>query len=129
MSRVHAELPCVGGDWTFADDGGFLQSYHGCNERHRSYPPDLRPRLDPALSYLTISGTSMASPHVAGAVALCIASGSCAGLSPAEIIAKFVADARAYNESRKGRGYGFLGDPLRPIAGEYYGYLIRASLY
>ena len=38
----------------------------------------------------TISGTSMAAPHVAGAVALCINSGGvggpCAALGPAEII-------------------------------------------
>ena len=25
--------------------------------------------------------------------------------------------------------YGFVGDPLRPISGTYYGYLIRAGLY
>jgi hypothetical protein len=26
-------------------------------------------------------------------------------------------------------GYGFQGDPLRPITGEYYSYLIRAGHY
>ena len=33
----------------------------------------------------------------------------------------------AYNQATP--GYGFQGDPLRPISGKYYGYLIRAGLY
>lgn len=33
------------------------------------------------------------------------------------------------NTATKNRGYGFQGDPLRPITGKYYGYLIRAALY
>jgi hypothetical protein len=33
------------------------------------------------------------------------------------------------NQRRKGSGYGFQGDPLRPIPGKYYGYFIRAGLY
>ena len=69
----------------------------------------------------------MASPHVAGTVALCIASGPCAGLTPPQIVQKIVADAAAYNQANP--GYGFLGDPLEPITGKYYGYLIRAGLY
>jgi subtilisin len=75
------------------------------------------------------SGTSFASPLVAGTVALCIYSGPCAGLTPAQLVKMIVADAAAYNNSRKGTGYGFQGDPLRPISGKYYGYLIRAGLY
>jgi hypothetical protein len=65
----------------------------------------------------------------AGTVALCLASGSkpCAGLTPKEIVAKVVSDAAAYNTANP--GYGFTGDPLRPIEGKYYGYLIRAGLY
>ena len=69
----------------------------------------------------------MASPHVAGTVAVCVASGACAGLTPPQIVQKIVADATAYNTANP--GYGFLGDPLRPISGKYYGYLIRAGLY
>jgi subtilisin len=38
-----------------------------------------------------------------------------------------VADAAAYSQANP--GYGFQGDPLRPISGRYYGYLIRAGLY
>jgi serine protease AprX len=75
----------------------------------------------------TASGTSMASPHVAGTVALCIFSGGCAGLSPPQIIQKIRSDAAAYNLAHP--DYGFLGDPLRPVTGKYYGYLIRAALY
>jgi subtilisin len=73
------------------------------------------------------TGTSFAAPHVAGAIALCISTGTCAGLSPAQIIQKMRADAEYYN-GRK-RGYGFVGDPLRPVPGKYYGYLIHAAEY
>jgi subtilisin len=73
------------------------------------------------------SGTSFASPLVAGVAALCIASGPCAGLTPPQIIQKLVSDAAAYNTANP--GYGFAGDPLRPQAGKYYGYLVRAALY
>ena len=73
------------------------------------------------------SGTSFASPLVAGAAALCIAGGPCAGLTPAQIMQKLVSDAAAYNTANP--GYGFAGDPLRPQAGKYYGYLVRAALY
>jgi subtilisin family serine protease len=73
------------------------------------------------------SGTSFASPFVAGTVALCIASGPCAGLTPAQIVQKIVADAAAYNAANP--GYGFVGDPAHPLAGKIYGNLIRASIY
>jgi subtilisin family serine protease len=78
-------------------------------------------------TYAISSGTSFASPLVAGTVALCIASGPCAGLTPAQIIQKIIADAAAYNNAHP--EYGFVGDPLRPIEGKYYGYLIRAAKY
>jgi subtilisin len=79
------------------------------------------------VGYEIESGTSMASPHAAGTVALCIASGACAGLTPAQIIQKIVSDAAAYNTANS--GYGFVGDPLRPQPGKYYGFLIRAASY
>jgi subtilisin len=69
----------------------------------------------------------MATPHVVGTVALCIFSGGCASLTPPQIIQKMRSDAAAYNNANP--GYGFVGDPLRPVTGKYYGYLIRAGLY
>jgi subtilisin family serine protease len=72
----------------------------------------------------TISGTSMASPHVAGLVARCIDAGSCAGLTPARIIAKLRADAAAQPADQ-----GFLGDPSHPVAGKYYGNLAHDTGY
>jgi subtilisin family serine protease len=66
----------------------------------------------------TISGTSMASPHVAGLVARCIDAGPCAGMTPARIIAKLRADAAARPADQ-----GFLGDTSHSVAGKYYGNL------
>jgi subtilisin len=77
--------------------------------------------------YGTMSGTSMASPHMAGHVALCISAGPCAGLAPAQIISRMRSDADAYNTTNT--GYGFTGDPRRPVSGRYYGYLSSAKSY
>jgi subtilisin len=77
--------------------------------------------------YGVLSGTSMATPHAVGTVALCIFSGGCAGRTPAQIIQKIRSDAAAYNNANP--DYGFVGDPLRPVSGRYYGYLIRAGMY
>ena len=73
------------------------------------------------------TGTSFAAPAVSGLVALCIANGQCAGLTPRQIVAKIVEDAATYNADNT--GYGYEGDPLRPIEGRYYGWLPSASLY
>jgi subtilisin len=68
--------------------------------------------------YKTISGTSMASPHVAGTAALCIAVGKCSG-TPAQVISKLRTDAAAQPAS-----YGFAG-----VSGRYYGNLVFAGGY
>ncbi len=75
----------------------------------------------------TGSGTSFAAPIVTGTVALCIYSGPCAGLPPAQIVSKIVADAAAYNTANP--GYGFSGDPLQPELDRFDGYLIYAGQY
>jgi subtilisin len=73
------------------------------------------------------SGTSMASPHVAGEVALCLGEdgspGPCAGLTPSQIVSAMRADAA--NAASQGLG-GFTGDPAHAYANRWYGYLGRA---
>jgi subtilisin family serine protease len=77
----------------------------------------------------TYYGTSQAAPHVAGAVALCLNDGGvpgpCAGLTPAQIITQ-LRGAAAANATLAN---GFKGDPLRPVAGKYFGDLVSAGLY
>jgi subtilisin family serine protease len=73
-----------------------------------------------------LSGTSMAAPHVAGSVALCLGDeanpGPCAGLTPAGIIDRMRADAAAH--SAEVPAFGFLGDLATPVVGRFYGSLV-----
>ena len=78
----------------------------------------------------TKSGTSMAAPHVAGTVALCLRSeGSCSGATtPADIINRLLTDAQA--RDKNDGAYGFSGDPTTsPTSGRYYSYLTYAGDY
>ncbi|MBW3644198.1 MAG: S8 family serine peptidase, partial [Actinobacteria bacterium] len=83
----------------------------------------------PSNRYVARSGTSMAAPHVAAVVALCLgeggAAGPCSGLKPAQVIAKVRSDAAAHNTPAN--GYGFSGDPFRQFPGRSYGHLVWAS--
>jgi subtilisin len=73
--------------------------------------------------YNAISGTSMASPHVAGTAQLCIA-GPCAGMTPSQVMARLRSDAAARTAA-----YGFRDDPNSPSGSRYYGYLEYAGGY
>ena len=79
--------------------------------------------------YNTTSGTSMATPHLAGSIALCLGSegvsGPCAGLTPAQIIQKLRSDAQGHATLTN----GFKGDPLRSVSGKYFGYLVEDGDY
>jgi subtilisin len=72
------------------------------------------------------SGTSGAAPLISGTIALCIVDGRCKG-TPGDVMRTVLSDAERYNHAHQ--GYGFSGDPLRPIEGKYFGYLIRTALY
>jgi subtilisin len=78
----------------------------------------------PGNSYATLSGTSMASPHVAGLVSLCLSSGRCSG-PPAEIIQQVRSAASLH--STLVPSYGFAGDPNSPVFGAYFGHLAYAA--
>lgn len=71
--------------------------------------------------YAYMSGTSMAAPLVSALAARCYAKGVCSSNNSTEM-GKIVANSINYNAAN--RNYGFSGDPLRPVRGKYFGYLV-----
>ncbi|MGI8631662.1 MAG: S8 family serine peptidase [Solirubrobacterales bacterium] len=69
----------------------------------------------------TLSGTSMAAPHIAGHIALCKTAGGCTGNTPGSVISELTAT------SLGDTSYGFQGDPGNPVGGRYYGWLARVG--
>jgi subtilisin len=76
--------------------------------------------------YNTAHGTSFSSPVVAGSVARCIYSGMCQG-DGSSVMKEFRAAVEGYNQENQ--QYGFIGDPLRPASGKYYGYLTTTATW
>jgi subtilisin len=97
-----------------------------------TWPTKLTPLSGNPTGYNTISGTSMASPHVAGTAALCIASssttGKCSG-GPSDVISDLRSDAQA--KTTQTSSYGFAEDPrnITTTGSKYYGFLEFAGGY
>jgi len=77
--------------------------------------------------YSVESGTSSSAPMVTGVVAQCVSAGPCRGLTPAQTIARIVADARRYNDAHP--AYGYDGDQRHEHGGRHYGDVAYAGRF
>jgi hypothetical protein len=71
-----------------------------------------------------LSGTSMAAPHVASVAARCYRAGVCRDEAGSEM-KRIMTLTEEFN--RANPGYGFEGDPLRPLPDKVYGYLVYGN--
>lgn len=80
--------------------------------------------------YALMTGTSMASPHVAGAAALLGYKNP--GITPEQVKQQLMSQAKTKTGSKLGRYYtspyyGYNNDPNYPMKSRYYGYLLWAG--
>ncbi len=80
--------------------------------------------------YALMTGTSMASPHVAGAAALVVYKNR--GITPEQVKQQLMSQAKTKTGSKPGKYYtspyyGFNNDPNYPQKSRYYGYLLWAG--
>ncbi|MFF1336052.1 S8 family serine peptidase, partial [Streptomyces sp. NPDC058298] len=127
---------CYGADFGFygdRDDQAVLQfsnfARSATDRRHTLAAPGvcMETNYPRPVHHAVGDGTSFSAPAVSGVLALCIYTHRCQESSPARNLKTLVRDARAYN--RHHRGYGYFGDPRRPLPDRYYGDLIAADRY
>jgi hypothetical protein len=63
---------------------------------------------------------------VSALTARCYAKGACSSENGTEM-ARIVANAANY--ARGNRGYGFVGDPYRPVRGRFFGHLVWGNMW
>lgn len=78
-----------------------------------------------ASGYRQLSGTSQASPHVAGIAATCMMSGACDGSTGLQHLATI--QAAAQERYSKTPSYRFSGDASNTVRNKFYGYMAYAK--
>ena len=127
-----ADPVCGSEDWSTVgqldDQPAFFSNYASGSEdrEHTVSAPGVCITSTAPGGYAVAHGTSFASPAVAGSLALCISEGACDG-SGKEVMSQYLDLTAEYNKNH--RDFGFEGDPIRPIKGQYYGYLAQIAEY
>lgn len=127
-----ADPVCGPDDWStigqLDDQSAYFSNYASGSEdrEHTVAAPGVCMTSTVPGGYGVAHGTSFASPAVAGSLALCISEGACEG-SGKEVMSQYLELTADYNKDH--RGFGFEGDPIRPIKGQYYGYLAQIAKY